>query len=472
MYCCIILLVEFSSSQNTIKNEDFHCADPDNGGTVQNNDRRFLIIGSDDSTGAGMGNLLIFFPAAYYFAALTGRDIIISDKSHIGEMCRIIKCGFPFVSEMALAYPGILNEYNIKTAPSIKKGDMQKHFENKSNTKELVIRAWGYKPESDWWVYWNENVQCVHKFTSCDIGDVSCAERHAYQRLIKGPFHNDLSKSEEDRIHGVPDNVKHAILSLPHSFAPRIDCAIHLRTQFSSFEQQLDSNSIEANKEVDNWLNSTEGIKVFDSIENKLLEEISRDRLNRKNSTLHHGVTNAISNNKTSSDPIYVYLAADNEKVKEIFAKKLELKHSNHLEIKVMRVRTNGIFHVKNLSKMKKLSNGEGILDMVFDWYALSLANTVLAWRKGSTHMISTFVQSASRLSGTPMRTSYKKPLGLGGIGTLGEQLETNKRGNYFWNPFWIYGWLEDYRKPDDRRLRHKRTRRRRKLTPKSQYSK
>ena len=34
---------------------------------------------------------------------------------------------------------------------------------------------------------------------------------------------------------------------------------------------------------------------------------------------------------------------------------------------------------------MKQLSNNEGMLDLVLDWYALSLANTIYAWRKGST---------------------------------------------------------------------------------------
>ena len=72
---------------------------------------------------------------------------------------------------------------------------------------------------------------------------VTCAERHAFQRLIRGPFISDLSHEEEKRIHGVPDNVKHAILALPHAFAPRFDAAIHLRTQFQSFENQASLNS-------------------------------------------------------------------------------------------------------------------------------------------------------------------------------------------------------------------------------------
>eukprot|EP00605_Chrysophyceae_sp_TOSAG23-4_P001448 GSChrysophyteH1.ASY1.ANO1.1576.1 assembled CDS len=434
--------------------KDFTCHDPDVGGSTQNNDRRFLIIGSDDSVGAGLGNLLIFFPAAYYFAAFTGRDIIISDRSTIGELCHILKCGFPFVSEMALAYPGILTPEAIGRAREIKKQDFQKHEEG-AEIEDLVVRAWGYKPESDWWVYFGETTQCVAKFTSCDLGDVTCAERHAYQRLIRGPFISDLSVNEEERIHGVPENIKHSILALPHAFAPRFDAAIHLRTQFASFERQDHLNSTESKAEVQEWLHG-EGKTVFEHMESKLLEEIGADRLHRTNHTLHHGIISPLSGNATAADPIYVYLAADNEEVKEALAQQLEQKHDDHYEIKVMRVRTNGIFHVKNLAKMKDLSQGEGVMDMVFDWYALSLANVVLAWRKGGTHLVSTFVHSAARLSGTTARTSYKKELGKGGVGTLGTQLQQNKHGGYFWNPFWLYGFLEDYAIPEDRRNRYR----------------
>ena len=365
-------------------------------------------------------------------------------------MCRIIACGFPFASQMMLAYPGILTPSSIKQARDIKRTDMIKHMEG-TYIDDLVVRAWGYKPETDWWVYFQETVECVSKITQCDHGDVTCAERHAFQRLIRGPFISTLTSKEETRIHGVPDNVKHAILSLPHSFAPRFDVAIHLRNQFQSFENQADVNSTEYRKEVSDWLSSEEGKGLFRHIESKLLEEIGRDRLHRNNHTLHHGVISALTGSRNASDPIYVYLAADNEEVKEALARELELKHDNHFEIKVMRVRTNGIVHVKNLAKMKNLTNDEGVLDMVFDWYALSLANVVLAWRKGGTRMISTFVQSASRVSGTPMRTSLKKELGKGGIGTIGTQLVAQKHG-LRWDQFWNYGFLEDYRRPDDRR--------------------
>jgi hypothetical protein len=170
LYTLLYTLAIHCSAQNVAHSNDLTCHDPDTGGTVQNNDRRFLLVGSDNSVGAGLGNLLIFFPAAYYFAAFTGRDIIISDNSTIGEMCKIIKCGFPFASQMMLAYPGILTPESVKNARDIRKVDMIKHMEG-AYIDDLVVRAWGYKPETDWWVYFVEPVECVAKFTQCEVGD-------------------------------------------------------------------------------------------------------------------------------------------------------------------------------------------------------------------------------------------------------------------------------------------------------------
>jgi hypothetical protein len=60
------------------------------------------------------------------------------------------------------------------------------------------------------------------------------------------------------------------------------------------------------------------------------------------------------------------------------------------------------------------LSCRVGLLDIVFDWYSLTLANTVIAWRKGFTGHVSTFVHSAQRVSGTTERTIIGAPIGHG----------------------------------------------------------
>ena len=45
----------------------------------------------------------------------------------------------------------------------------------------------------------------------CDLGDVGCSDRHAFQRLVRGPFKSALTLAEESRIKGVPDHIKHAV---------------------------------------------------------------------------------------------------------------------------------------------------------------------------------------------------------------------------------------------------------------------
>ncbi len=251
------------------------CRDPDIGGTTQNNHRSFLVIGSEDSGGAGIGNLLIFFPAAFYFAAITGRDIIITDNSVLGEMCKIIHCGFPFVNQLKEAFPHILNTSSLQTAETLRFGDFLKYMEGSRDVSHPVIRAGGYQSKSDWWVWFNTTVQCISKLTGCDLGDVMCAERHAYQRLIRGPFKSEFTNKENERIHGVPNNIKHALLNLPHSYAPRLDIAVHLRTQFENFEKQTHHDDPAFKKEVSDWLNSTEQSSVFKAMKDQIFERFS-----------------------------------------------------------------------------------------------------------------------------------------------------------------------------------------------------
>ena len=109
-------------------------------------------------------------------------------------MCKIITCGFPFASEMALAFPSILGKGDShalkKSAELLGVTDFIRYLEGtrKLRGNGKLIYAFGYKSESAWWQYFNTTVQCVAKLTGCDLGDIGCADRHAFQRLIRGPF--------------------------------------------------------------------------------------------------------------------------------------------------------------------------------------------------------------------------------------------------------------------------------------------
>lgn len=359
--------------------------------------------------------------------------------------------------------------------------DFQKHLNGEGSLDpHTLIRADGFRYMSGWYLGRNTTEECVSKLTGCGLEDVGCHDRHALQRLMRGPFKLQFTDSEEQRIIGVPKNLKHAIMTLPHAYAPRLDAAIHLRCQFKHFEQLVgpdDEAWPMAVKELYTWLNSTEGNagkQLFKIIEERIIEELPNIRgkaaaakelrrsllvsarnqlaqmlaINNDSATssvevsrtyiqprshsslddIFHNLNVAISeysveersarrrktslqkrrlsSNETENelqqfegvdgDKIYVYLASDNEIVKEAFAEFL----IGHANIAVMRVKNlGGIVHAKNIGYLKGANNNTGLMDLTLDWYSLSLANVVFAWRR-DTDILSTFAHSAQRVSG------------------------------------------------------------------------
>ena len=420
---------------------DFYCRDPDLGGQIpanMKNKRRFLLIGGG---GAGIGNFLIYYPSAYYFALFTGRDILIIDDSLIGEMCTVLTCGYPFYSQVQTAFPKLL----LQPVSAVKNGkiwDFMRYFNNEITLDEVVMQSIGSKLQSGWYMGYNYTKDCITRITGCAHEDIMCHDRHALQRLVRGPFKQSLTESEEKRIIGVPLNLKHAIMSLPHAFSPRLDAAIHLRTQFTHFERLIgpeDPGWAAAYKEQMDWLNCTSsecGNQLFAVLERKIMEELpairGRAEAQRQSMRRWRRLANATAfaeerNNSEiekelysgeDGEKIYIYLASDNALVKEAFARYL----IGHANIAVMRVKNNAqIVHAKNMGYLRGAGNNTGVMDLVLDWYALSLANVVFAWRKGTT-FISTFTHSAQRLSGNNEHSNHSAGIGHG-IGSRGLSL-------------------------------------------------
>jgi hypothetical protein len=136
----------------------------------------------------------------------------------------------------------------------------------------------------------------------------------------------------------------------------------------------------------------------------------------------------------SSSDPLERTKRIPNkawEIVKEGLAKYL----IGHANIAVMRVQNNDhIVHAKNIDYLKQAGNNTGVIDLILDWYALSLSNVVFAWRR-DTDLISTFAQSAQRMSGNTEESDLHAGVGHG-IGSKGLQLFFNKRGMPVWREF------------------------------------
>jgi hypothetical protein len=139
-------------------------------------------------------------------------------------------------SEMAAAFPSILDGNMLHNIRGTKVGDFQSHFGGGALIEEKLIRADGYKELSGWYEGYGRSDECITLLTGCHTGDVSCHDRYALQQLVRGPFKAAFSAEEEKKIIGVPANYKHGIMTLPHIYAPRIDAAVHLRCQFKHFE--------------------------------------------------------------------------------------------------------------------------------------------------------------------------------------------------------------------------------------------
>lgn len=459
---CLLFTLSFQLSGILATNgqpHDFFCRDPDLGGQIpanmRNIARRFLLIGG---AGGGIGNFLAYYSSAYYFALFTGRDILIIDDSLIGEMCNTLHCGYPMYSQMQKAFPKILNQHPDKVK-NAKIWDMTRYLNNEVAFDEVILQSIGAKMQSGWYSGFNFTMECVARVTGCDGQDILCHDRHALQRLVRGPFKTAFTHREESRIIGVPFNLKHAMITLPHAFAPRLDAAIHLRTQFKHFESLVgpeDSNWGAAIKEQNDWLNCNSlecGQGLFKTLEAKIMEELpairgkasaqragGASRSRRRLDTFSEAVNGGPERNQSEiereqydegGEKIYVYLASDNAVVKEAFAKYL----IGHANIAVMRVKNNAeIVHAKNMGYLRGAGNNTGVMDLVLDWYALSLANVVFAWRKG-TNFISTFAHSAQRLSGNTEYSNTSAGIGHG-IGSRGLSLFFN-RGRPQWRNFY-----------------------------------
>jgi hypothetical protein len=161
---------------------------------------------------------------------------------------------------------------------------------------QTLLHADGYMFKSGWYFGRESAQKCVVTVTACFNEDVDCQDRHAMQRLIRGPFKSFVADTEEKRIIGVPTNLKHAILNLPHAFAPRLDAGIHLRCQFKHFEALTGAKGTEAEraagrKEEDDWLSSTDGdkgLQLFKLMEEKIMAQLPNIRKTANETNIAH----------------------------------------------------------------------------------------------------------------------------------------------------------------------------------------
>lgn len=432
----LLLVVLIMCTQSSVKYPPVVCHNPSV--LTHHKHTKYIVTGHGASKG-GLGNTLVHFPNVFIFAAVTGRDILIGENSALTEMCTVLVCGYTKVSTILKS----LNDNDAQkflNGRNIKVYDMGEYFRGADNNfNDNVIFCEGFLPHLTGWYNYIENntlpvQQCLSKITGCVHGsDVACIIRYALQSLLKGPFANSFTELEKERIKGVPNHIMHGLLTLPFNYAPRFDVAIHMRIQFNAFEDGLSASSPQYQKEVNDWLNSTLSHELFGHLESQLLFQLNQ-------SLDSNYIIQETENNEKRDlikNPYLIFIAADNQIVKEAFIKYIQSDKSPINKIKnkyLMYTITKEIVHIKNIENVKTLTAGEGILDLVFDWYGLALSNTILNYRTGSG-LLSTFVHSAAWMPGTIDKTNHTAPIGEG-IGCKAYIFDMKKQK---WGMFWIY---------------------------------
>jgi hypothetical protein len=154
----------------------------------------------------------------------------------IGEMCKVLQCGFPLYSEMSNAYPTLIPLENMNNMKGAHANDFATHFDGWKPIEDRLVRADGVIEYSGWYADYPLADECISLLTGCHAKDFSCHNRHAMQQLVRGFKPTFAALQEESKLIGVPANFKHGILTLPHIYAPRLDAAVHLRCMFKHFE--------------------------------------------------------------------------------------------------------------------------------------------------------------------------------------------------------------------------------------------
>ena len=376
---------------------------------------------------AGLGNYLLFYPALYWYAAFTGRGVALSDGM-MTQMCSLVGCGFPL--QQALN-PGV---YNRAARPrDVFRVDLLNHLSGDAKlVSEPNLFGSHFTLASDFWLRFGFATRCVSRLSGCVLGDVSCAERFAYQQLIQGPF-RQVSSDVYSRLRGLDNSSARRLLesrrAVLSSGGFRFTAAFHLRCEFGHFEN-ASLNTPEFERSVHAWLDG-DGINS----EAKLIFGEFVDRL------LFHLNSPA----RSSSEPTMIFLAADNNLVKRALARTLttaaaalnssskpssivflDSPHSlQHSRVRVIQGRDGALEHTSPVA----------LFDTVLDWYCLGLSDHIYGWRARGG-LGSTYVSSAARVSGDLNRTQPTLPVGAGnGMGTLKFQLQKKKTypHSYHW---------------------------------------
>jgi hypothetical protein len=226
---------------------------------------------------------------------------------------------------------------------------------------------------------WYYSCMLLCNVPGCDPRLIGCVERFAFQQLLRGGFNNDAIPSE---VVGLLPHEVNNILREPYLSNPRFDAGIHIRAQTKTLENKASKNHTQF------ALNMAGYRVVFREMERALSHRFFVEEPVRFN------LTNA---SVTGPWP-RIFISCDDVEVRKAFMASLLNRTVDIGLFHPVFVNTSNIVHVKHV-KFNSTAPDTGIVNTAFDWYALSLCQAIFAWRGGYSTIVSTFMQSATRVS-------------------------------------------------------------------------
>jgi hypothetical protein len=375
----ICVLFNFFVTIKCARDSRIICRKPDVTSSFPSNytSRRFVLYDREQATLGGLGNYMVFFPVAYSFATLSGRDIAIPDHSVTGATCRLYHCGLPFVSELKMRFPQLSSSGTIFSA-----SNLAEYLDGTHDISDAVINPAGFLPYKQGQIIHRPGGhECLAKVTSCKQSDWLCYDLFMFAELFRGPFSKHAITRVEKFLVGGRDNFWHHFLHKPLVTAPRIDVALHLRLQL----EVLESNAKEHNAAFDSIRNFS---GVHSSIPTLFAATVKSYLSNPKSPWMRRADRSRVIPR--------VFISCDDAEGKRVFIRMLgeELVALNVTADIMYMENERQIVHTKHAELHDR---ADSMLESVFDWVALGVSETIFMFRRGST--ASTFAVSASYLT-------------------------------------------------------------------------
>ena len=181
---------------------------------------------------------------------------------------------------------------------------------------------------------------------------------------------------------GLPAHEFQQFLAAPYLSLPRFDAGVHLRAQTKTLEDKAVKNHTQFALDMHHYH------KIFQAFERTLSHRFFVQ------SPVLFNVTSAAL---TGAWP-RIFISCDDVDVRDAFVRGLLNRSDSMGRFLPVFVNASSIKHIKHIS-FDDTTPDQGLVDTAFDWYALSLARVIFAWRTGFSSVVSTFMQSATSVS-------------------------------------------------------------------------